>query len=52
MTESILTNYLILLSTFYVLMEILTQYLSQNYKKIYFYKNVRVYTKLEHIQKI
>jgi hypothetical protein len=51
MTESILTYYLISLSTIYLLIEILTQYLSQNYKKFYFYKNVRVYSNLEHISK-
>ena len=51
MTESILTYNLTLLGIFYVLMEILTQYLSQNHKKFYFYKNVRVYSNLEHISK-
>jgi len=51
MTESILTYYLISLSIFYVLIEILTQYLSYNYKKIYLYKNVRVYSNLQHISK-
>jgi hypothetical protein len=32
-------------------MEMLTQYLSKKYKKFYFYKNVRVYSNLEHISK-
>lgn len=51
MMSNNLTYYLVSLSTFYVLMEILTQYLSKNYKKIYLYKNVRVWSKLEHISK-
>ena len=39
------------LSLFYIFIETIKFYLLQKYKKVYFYKNVRVYTNLEHIQK-
>jgi hypothetical protein len=51
MTSSILTNILGLLGLVYIFIEISINYLSQNFKKNYFYKNVRVYSNLGHISK-
>jgi hypothetical protein len=55
MTSSILNYSLSLLGLIYIFIEIslyyYTGHLSQKLKKYYFYKNVRVYSKFEHISK-
>jgi hypothetical protein len=51
MMTNILTYHPILSGIFYILIKIFTNYLLKKYKKIYFYKNVRVYSNFEHISK-
>ena len=51
MISNIIIYCLSLLGTYYVVMEILRHYLLKKIKKEYFYKNVRVYSNLEHISK-